>query len=123
MRHLALLPLLLAACTAASEHAQIPLRADKAVSKKRESSAGSCKECRLTRAALTGRFLHITDFHPDPFYKTGATFQSGCHDLEKKKKKKGVFGEGLAVDNEAELKKGKSKDEDEVAGPWGSGVS
>ncbi|GME51198.1 Metallo-dependent phosphatase [Neofusicoccum parvum] len=30
---------------------------------------------------LTGRFLHVTDFHPDPFYKTyGSTSKDGaCH--------------------------------------------
>ncbi|USP74310.1 hypothetical protein yc1106_01584 [Curvularia clavata] len=30
---------------------------------------------------LTGRFLHITDFHPDPFYKTYSSTASGeaCH--------------------------------------------
>lgn len=33
----------------------------------------------LTLPELTGRFLHITDLHPDPFYKEGATFGSACH--------------------------------------------
>ncbi|KAF2631919.1 Endopolyphosphatase [Macroventuria anomochaeta] len=30
---------------------------------------------------LTGRFLHITDFHPDPFYKTysSTTAEAACH--------------------------------------------
>jgi endopolyphosphatase len=74
---------------------------------------------------LTGRFIHITDFHPDPFYKAGATFQSGCHDVEEKKKHvaAGMGGELGDNDEEVQLKKGKSKKEDEVAGPWGSGVS
>lgn len=33
----------------------------------------------LTLSELKGRFLHITDLHPDPFYKEGATFGSSCH--------------------------------------------
>ncbi|KAF2131438.1 Endopolyphosphatase [Dothidotthia symphoricarpi CBS 119687] len=33
------------------------------------------------RRRLTGRFLHITDFHPDPFYKTysSTTAEATCH--------------------------------------------
>jgi len=130
MRHLSLLPLLYVGYVFASDQAQVPLRAEKAVSKKRESTlAWSCLETHLTRAALTGRFLHITDFHPDPFYTTGSTFESGCHEVEKKKKKKGKHVANVdGVEEEEEddveaLKKGKSRDEDEVAGPWGSGVS
>lgn len=45
---------------------------------------------------LKGRFLHITDFHPDTHYKTGATFDSGCHRLpgEKAKSSHGSGGKG-----------------------------
>lgn len=28
---------------------------------------------------LHGRFLHITDIHPDPFYEPGASALSACH--------------------------------------------
>lgn len=35
----------------------------------------------VTITELTGRFLHITDFHPDPHYLTGSTLKSGCHRL------------------------------------------
>jgi endopolyphosphatase len=28
---------------------------------------------------LYGRFLHITDIHPDPFYEPGASQSSACH--------------------------------------------
>jgi hypothetical protein len=28
---------------------------------------------------LHGRFLHITDLHPDPFFETGASVSSHCH--------------------------------------------
>lgn len=62
---------------------------------------------------LKGRFLHITDFHPDPHYKAGATFESGCHQLPKKKKKGKDVGE-----NDGEL-----KGKDDLAGKWGSAVS
>lgn len=92
-------------------------------------------------AALTGRFLHITDFHPDPHYIPGATFESGCHRKPKhKKKKKGDKGKGRALgergeaddafadldgeegeegNEEAEGFKGK----DALSGKWGSAVT
>lgn len=38
-----------------------------------------CADRVLTLPELKGRFLHITDLHPDPFYKEGATFGSSCH--------------------------------------------
>jgi hypothetical protein len=72
--------------------------------------------------ALKGRFIHITDFHPDPHYKAGATFESGCHRKPKKDKGKGrVPGErgGVEVEGGKERERGK----DAVAGKWGSGVS
>lgn len=28
---------------------------------------------------LKGRFLHITDLHPDPHYQWKATLDAGCH--------------------------------------------
>ena len=31
---------------------------------------------------LTGRFLHITDIHPDPYYVTNGTAKSSCHNAE-----------------------------------------
>jgi len=70
-------------------------------------------------SALTGRFLHITDFHPDPWYQTGSTFESGCHRLpEKKKKRKGRKGK------DKDLKGGDDDDDEpEVAGKWGTAVS
>nr|XP_018260508.1 uncharacterized protein I303_07429 [Kwoniella dejecticola CBS 10117]OBR82666.1 hypothetical protein I303_07429 [Kwoniella dejecticola CBS 10117] len=86
------------------------------------------------RRPLTGRFLHITDIHPDPHYKTGATFDSGCHRRDKKKKK-GKKGKGkeklidddetFAFDEQDELFKGKGKDKDglDLAGEWGTAVS
>jgi endopolyphosphatase len=74
------------------------------------------------QTALTGRFLHITDFHPDPFYTAGSTFESGCHRKpEKKKKKKGKKGK-KEVDG---LKKDKEDDDEdeELAGRWGTSSS
>jgi len=32
---------------------------------------------------LTGRFIHITDIHPDPYYVTNGTAKSSCHNVEK----------------------------------------
>ncbi|KAH0536409.1 hypothetical protein FGG08_006707 [Glutinoglossum americanum] len=34
---------------------------------------------RVAGRKLHGRFLHITDFHPDPFYKLHSTPKSSCH--------------------------------------------
>ncbi|KAG2141513.1 hypothetical protein BD769DRAFT_1650743 [Suillus cothurnatus] len=33
----------------------------------------------MWKRKLHGRFLHITDIHPDPFYEPGATRASACH--------------------------------------------
>lgn len=37
--------------------------------------------------ALSGRILHVTDFHPDPHYKVGSAISSGCHSKKPKKEK------------------------------------
>lgn len=37
---------------------------------------------------LQGRFLHITDLHPDPFYRVDATLSTACHRRKPKKSKK-----------------------------------
>ena len=58
-------------------------------------------------AALTGRFLHITDIHPDKHYVSGSTIDSGCHNKPESKGKGG---------------KRKGKDKEDLAGPWGVGV-
>ncbi|WWD20090.1 hypothetical protein CI109_104564 [Kwoniella shandongensis] len=73
---------------------------------------------------LKGRFLHITDIHPDPYYKTGATFDSGCHSKPKKGKDKGkgkgkLDEDGDGSDEIEEIILGK----EDLAGKWGSGVS
>ncbi|OWB59097.1 hypothetical protein B5S28_g5227 [[Candida] boidinii] len=34
-----------------------------------------------------GRFLHITDLHPDPIFKKGSSMELACHRMAKKKKK------------------------------------
>lgn len=36
---------------------------------------------------LQGRFLHITDLHPDPLYRVGGSVSSGCHRKRPKKEK------------------------------------
>ena len=100
----------------------------------------------VVELALTGRFLHVTDFHPDPHYKAGATFDTGCHRRPKEdnkgkhdgKKVHSGKGKGKALevedddidedyegddDDDEFVKKRKSKRREEVAGRWGSGVS
>lgn len=32
-----------------------------------------------TSKTIHGRFVHITDFHPDPFYKVGSSIERMCH--------------------------------------------
>jgi hypothetical protein len=32
--------------------------------------------------SLNGRFLHLTDIHPDPYYVTNGTAKSSCHKVE-----------------------------------------
>lgn len=39
------------------------------------------------RRTLKGRFLHITDMHPDPHYRKGASESSACHRKEPKKER------------------------------------
>jgi endopolyphosphatase len=67
--------------------------------------------------------LHVTDFHPDPHYIAGATFETGCHRKPTKKgkgkgKHKGEF-EGEDEDLDVDGVKGK----EDLSGKWGSAVS
>lgn len=42
---------------------------------------------------LHGRFLHITDMHPDPYYKPGSRPSTACHRGKPKKKRgAGYYG-------------------------------
>lgn len=41
---------------------------------------------------LHGRFLHITDIHPDPYYKEGLLFDEACH---RGKGKAGAYGDAM----------------------------
>jgi endopolyphosphatase len=50
---------------------------------------------------LHGNFLHITDFHPDPYYVSNVTARSRCH---------GRFQENKRPNH---MKKG-------ISGPWGA---
>lgn len=43
-------------------------------------------------SGLKGRFLHITDLHPDPHYRWNATLDAGCHWEGKGKGKAGYWG-------------------------------
>jgi hypothetical protein len=40
---------------------------------------------------LRGRFLHITDMHPDPYYVPKTAESTACH-RKRKKKKKNIAG-------------------------------
>lgn len=40
-----------------------------------------------SQSGLSGRFLHVTDFHPDPHYKVASAISSGCHSNKPKKDK------------------------------------
>ncbi|KAI5451729.1 Endopolyphosphatase, variant 2 [Naganishia albida] len=75
---------------------------------------------------LKGRFIHITDFHPDPHYIAGGDFDSGCH----RKPEKNVAAQSLAMSGSLDsgVWQGnatfKRKDDDrDVAGRWGSAAS
>lgn len=80
----------------------------------------------FTFSALKGRFLHITDIHPDPHYKTGSTFDSGCH---RKPKKDGKSEGKKATENERGNEDLDDKEFDtlikneDLAGKWGTAVS
>ncbi|TRM67571.1 Metallo-dependent phosphatase-like protein [Schizophyllum amplum] len=77
MRTLCLL-LLVAASDALAAPAQQPFSAPTAVLQRK----------------LTGRFLHITDIHPDPYYTAGASVKRDCHRKKPRKKKNraGYYG-------------------------------
>ncbi|GAA5898204.1 hypothetical protein JCM6882_000103 [Rhodosporidiobolus microsporus] len=91
---------------------------------------------------LTGRFLHLTDLHPDPYYREGASEDEACHFKAKKKKKKhrgkkgkhggkGVVSEEVEEGEDGEDdtglevrgKKDKKEDKPRTAGYWGLPVS
>ncbi|KDN41886.1 hypothetical protein K437DRAFT_258111 [Tilletiaria anomala UBC 951] len=85
----------------AAEHWTAAYSNDAANSSK--SNAPSMSSTALAASSkLFGRFLHITDMHPDGFYKHGSAVSSGCHSNEPHKKKPG----------------GKAR-----AGYWGTGIS
>lgn len=58
----------------------------------------SLRTNQLAKRKLHGRFLHLTDLHPDEFYKYNSAVGQFCHRKEKKKKgededeKAGWFG-------------------------------
>lgn len=55
---------------------------------------------------LKGRFVHLTDLHPDPFYRTGGAESKACHFKKKRKHHRAKKGsverwqEGEVVDDE-----------------------
>ena len=47
------------------------------------------------RRKLQGRFLHITDMHPDPHYRVGSSEKKACHRGKPKKGKRAAGYYGL----------------------------
>ncbi|KAI1786520.1 Metallo-dependent phosphatase-like protein [Ganoderma leucocontextum] len=41
--------------------------------------SGSADDFTRPRRKLQGRFLHITDMHPDPYYRVGSSEKKACH--------------------------------------------
>lgn len=77
-------------------------------------------------AVLKGRFIHITDFHPDPHYITGGDFDSGCH----RKPGDDVAAQSLKMSSnlDTDIWQGNASlkhkgDDEDVAGKWGSAAS
>ncbi|KAI9851011.1 MAG: Endopolyphosphatase, partial [Pleopsidium flavum] len=75
MRKVGFLLLAFAACVADAAPQQYPLGADTEVLCK------STEDAPILPQQLRGRFLHITDVHPDPFYKfhSSAEEEAACH--------------------------------------------
>ncbi|BGP17928.1 hypothetical protein JCM10213_003936 [Rhodosporidiobolus nylandii] len=85
--------------------------------------------------ALKGRFLHLTDLHPDPHYRVGASEDKACHFKQRRKKKKGKKGKNrkggkeLAMYEEEDEEKDDGeleelkKDKPREAGYWGLPIS
>lgn len=73
--------------------------------------------------------MHVTDFHPDPYYKAGATFESGCHRLKGEKPKSGKDQKGKGksrLDGIWDTLRGEKKSDDDDDGEackWGTPVS
>ncbi|KIM25254.1 hypothetical protein M408DRAFT_331351 [Serendipita vermifera MAFF 305830] len=82
----------------------------------------------LANRKLHGRFLHLTDLHPDEFYKFNSAVAQFCHRKAPKKKGKGGKGkskhgadeeeEGQGEVNDSRTNKG-DDDDDERAGWFG----
>lgn len=51
------------------------------------SSSSSSLSSSGREPRLSGRFLHVTDFHPDRYYKPGSAVSAGCHSKKPKKDK------------------------------------
>lgn len=74
--------------------------------------------------------MHITDFHPDPYYKPKATLESGCHRLKGEKAPgEGKSGKGKSKSRFDSVWHAMSDDDDDdgdddvVAGKWGAPIT
>ena len=70
-------------------------------------------------SALKGRFLHLTDFHPDPHYRAGTKVSDACH----KKKGKGKLWEDHPPDVSPAEEDEEVLEKEGIAGKWGTPVS
>ncbi|KAF2813275.1 Endopolyphosphatase [Mytilinidion resinicola] len=93
--------LVLALSVGLSRAALVPR--DGAAAGTQPDAAGLRERPRSTGRKLTGRFLHVTDFHPDPYYKTYSSTEkeAACH---RSKGPAGVYGaETSACDSPTSL--------------------
>jgi endopolyphosphatase len=67
--------------------------------------------------------LHVTDFHPDPHYIAGATFETGCHRKPTKKGKGKGKHKGEFEDEDEDVDVDGVKGKEDLSGKWGSAVS
>lgn len=77
----------------------------------------------LFTAQLKGRFLHLTDLHPDPLYTFNSSEATACH-VHSKKDQQQVLEDAWAEGEDGRLRawSGRRGEEDDRAGYWGTPV-
>ncbi|TYJ52439.1 hypothetical protein B9479_006949 [Cryptococcus floricola] len=113
----------LLALTLSALHAEAaPSLEQKPLGAKESSLPGAFQDKAMKKRPLKGRFLHITDIHPDPHYQFKATVASGCHQREKKKK--GKKGKGKELEEQEDQDYDVSiVDKEDLAGKYGTANS
>ncbi|KAJ7591020.1 Metallo-dependent phosphatase-like protein [Mycena floridula] len=56
------------------------------------SPAQAPMQAPVLQRKLNGRFLHLTDLHPDPYYVAGASVKKACHRLSSSNDDAGFYG-------------------------------